>query len=60
LKPCKKENPIMIKTYALAVETEAGIRVMPFGPFTLAKAESLRNDMAQAGKPCLVINVNAI
>jgi hypothetical protein len=49
-----------IKTYAVAVETESGIRVMPFGPFTLAKAESLRDDMAQAGKPCLVINVNAL
>jgi hypothetical protein len=49
-----------IKTYALAVETESGIRVMPFGPFTLAKAESLRADMAQAGKPVLVININAI
>ena len=49
-----------IKTYTLAVETESGIRVLPYGPFTLAKAESLRDDMAQAGKPCLVINVNAI
>jgi hypothetical protein len=49
-----------IKTYALAVETESGIRVMPYGPFTLAKAESLRDDMAQAGKPVLVININAI
>jgi hypothetical protein len=50
----------MIRTYALAVETESGLRIMPFGPFTLAKAESLRDSMAQAGKPCLVINVNAI
>jgi hypothetical protein len=50
----------MIRTYALAVETEAGIRVLPYGPFTLAKAESLRADMAQAGKLCLVINVNAL
>jgi hypothetical protein len=50
----------MIKTYALAVETEAGIRVMPFGPFTLAKAESLRDDMTQAGKPVLVLNINSI
>jgi hypothetical protein len=50
----------MIKTYAIAVESEHGIRVLPFGPFTLAKAESLRADMAQAGKPCLVINVNSI
>lgn len=50
----------MIRTYAIAIETESGIRVMPFGPFTLAKAESLRDSMAQAGKPCLVINVNAI
>jgi hypothetical protein len=50
----------MIRTYKLAVETESGLRVMPFGPFTLAKAESLRDSMAQAGKPCLVININAI
>jgi hypothetical protein len=50
----------MVRTYALAVETEAGIRIMPYGPFTLAKAESLRNDMAQAGKPVLVLNINAI
>jgi hypothetical protein len=50
----------MIRTYALAVETESGIRVLPFGPFTLAKAESLRADMAQAGKPVLVINIHAI
>ena len=50
----------MIRTYALAVETESGIRVMPFGPFTLAKAESLRDDMAQAGKPCLVINLKTL
>jgi hypothetical protein len=50
----------MIRTYALAVETEAGIRVMPFGPFTLAKAESLRADMVQAGKPVLVLNINSI
>jgi hypothetical protein len=50
----------MIRTYKLAVETETGLRVMPFGPFTLVKAESLRDSMAQAGKPCLVINVNAI
>jgi hypothetical protein len=49
-----------IKTYAIAVESEAGIRVLPFGPFTLAKAESLRANMAQAGKPVLVININAI
>jgi hypothetical protein len=50
----------MIKTYALAVETESGIRVLPYGPFTLAKAESLRDSMAQAGKPVLVLNINAI
>jgi hypothetical protein len=50
----------MIKTYALAVESEAGIRVLPFGPFTLAKAECLRAEMAQAGKPVLVININTI
>jgi hypothetical protein len=49
-----------IKTYALAVETESGIRVLPYGPFTLAKAESFRADMAMAGKPVLVININAI
>ena len=50
----------MVRTYALAIETETGIRVMPFGPFTLAKAESLRDSMAQAGKPCLVINIHAV
>jgi hypothetical protein len=50
----------MIRTYALAVETDHGIRVRPFGPFTLAKAESLRDSMAQAGKPVLVVNINAI
>lgn len=50
----------MIKTYALAIETETGLRVMPFGPFTLAKAESLRDTMAQAGKTVLVLNINAI
>jgi hypothetical protein len=50
----------MIRTYALAVETDHGIRVLPFGPFTLARAESLRDSMAQAGKPVLVINVNAL
>ena len=50
----------MIRTYALAIETDHGIRVLPYGPFTLAKAESLRADMAQAGKPVLVININAI
>lgn len=50
----------MIKTYAIAVESEHGIRVLPFGPFTLARAECLRADMAQAGKHVLVININAI
>jgi len=50
----------MIRTYALAVETDHGIRVLPYGPFSRAYAESLRDSMAQAGKPCLVINVNAI
>ncbi len=50
----------MVRTYALAVETDTGLRVMPFGPFTLAKAESLRDSMAQAGKPVLVLNINAL
>jgi hypothetical protein len=50
----------MIRTYALAIETDHGIRVLPYGPFTLSKAESLRADMAQAGKPVLVLNINSI
>jgi hypothetical protein len=50
----------MIRTYALAIETDHGIRVLPYGPFTLAKAESLRADMALAGKAVLVLNINSI
>jgi hypothetical protein len=47
----------MMKTYALAKETETALFVLPFGPFTLAKAESLRDSMAQAGKTVHVVNL---
>ena len=50
----------MIKTYKLAIESERGLKALPFGPFTLAQAEFWRDAMAQAGKPVHVINIHAV
>lgn len=48
-----------MKTYALAVETDHTLKVLPFGPLTLAKAEEWRDRMAKLGKELLVINLKA-
>lgn len=50
----------MIRTYALAIDTAHGIKPLPYGPLTLAQAESWQNRLAAYGKTVLVINVNAI
>lgn len=50
----------MIRTYALAIETDNGIKPLPYGPLTLVQAESWQNRLAAYGKTVLVVNVNAI
>ena len=50
----------MIRSYALAIETETALKVLPYGPLTLAQAEGWRDNMAQFGKTLLVVNINAI
>lgn len=49
-----------MKNYVLAIQTETGLKALPFGPFTLAQAEHWRDEMAQAGKPVFVVNINSI
>jgi len=49
----------MMNSYALAIETEQALKVLPFGPLTLAKAEEWRDRMAKLGKELLVINLKA-
>jgi hypothetical protein len=49
----------MVKTYKIAKSTPAGFKAFPYGPFTLAQAESLRDDMLKAGFSVYVINIHA-
>jgi hypothetical protein len=50
----------MVKTYKLAKPANCGWIALPQGPFTLAQAESLRDDMLRAGFFVYVVNVNTI
>ena len=55
----KKETGSIHKAYRLAKETP--FQIIPFGPlFTLDQAQAYQADMANAGKPVLVINVNTL